>query len=54
MKTLAIIIAAVCLTSCGSTGIPFRIRLNYHHPDTGIDVGAGYSSKRGIEVDVSK
>ena len=51
MKTLAIIISAIALTSCG---LPIRIVTSYEHPDTGLTVSGAYSSKSGIEIEASK
>lgn len=51
MKTIAIIILAASLTSCG---LPIRIVTSYEDPNTGLTVSGGYSSKAGLEVEVSK
>ena len=49
MKTIAIILAAFGLVSCG---VPVEFRVGYRDPSNGIDVDAGYSSKRGITTGV--
>jgi hypothetical protein len=51
MKTIAIIIASFALASCG---LPVNLSARYSDPSTGIDFSGGYSSKRGIVIDVSK
>ena len=51
MKKLAIILTCAALTSCG---IPVQVRLDYTNPETGLTGSAGYSSKSGIDVHVSK
>lgn len=57
MKTLRIIIkalAAVAACSLVSCGLPVNISANYKHPETGLVIGGGYSSKGGLKIDVSK
>lgn len=49
MKTIAIIILAASLTSCG---LPFNVRIGYLDKDNGIDLDAGYSSKHGITTGI--
>ena len=51
MKTIAILLALVGLTSCG---VPVAVSVDYTDPDTGLAVGAGYSSKGGLKVEASK
>ena len=51
MKTLAIIITAIALTSCG---IPVALTGSYTDPDTGATISGGYSSKGGIVIDARK
>jgi hypothetical protein len=51
MKTIACILAVVALSSCG---IPIALRADYTDPDSGLVIGGGYSSKGGLEIEVSK
>lgn len=51
MKHLRLLpaLAILLLPSCG---LPLDLRVGYQDPDNGIDVGAGYSSKRGITAGI--
>jgi hypothetical protein len=51
MKTLAIILSAIALTSCG---IPLRIVTSYEDPDTGLTFSGAYSSKSGLQIEARK
>jgi len=51
MKTILIILAVPFFASCG---LPLRVSLDYTDPDSGLNVGAGYSSKSGLEIEASK
>jgi len=51
MKTLAIILVGVALTSCG---IPVHISAYHIDPDSGLSIGGSYSSKGGLTIEVSK
>lgn len=48
MKTIQIITVALATLLLASCGMPFDVRVGYQDPTNGIDVDAGYSSKRGI------
>ena len=51
MKTLAIIINAIALTSCG---IPVVVATSYTDPETGLTVSGAYSSKSGVIIEARK
>ena len=50
MKAIAIIIAAIALSSCGT---PVRVGVDFTDPETGLTLGGSYSAK-GVIIDVSK
>lgn len=45
-------LAALALLPLVSCGLPLDFRVGYQDPENGIDVDAGYSTKRGLSAGI--
>ena len=51
MKPICILFVIAALSSCK---LPVNLSFDYVDPDSGLSLGGGYSSKGGLNLNVSK